>query len=84
MRSILVVALAATALGACASVSESHRQAAILQCQSVGVTQSDPEFDLCTRSYVLQANQDNLEVSYHRALNPTYEKRGLAHQWHGY
>ena len=82
MRSILAVAVAAAALTACAS--DSTRQAAVLQCESVGITRTDPQFDLCTRSYTLQANQDNLEVSYHRALNPTYDKRGLAHQWYGY
>ena len=83
MRHFLFVGLAAGVLGACAS-SESQMQAAVLQCQAVGISQSDPQFDLCTRSYRLQANQDNLEVSYHRALNPTYEKRGLGHQWHGF
>ena len=82
MRHILVVAIAAAALTACAT--EGMRQAAVRQCESVGITQKDPQFDVCTRSYTLQANQDNLEVSYHRALNPTYEKRGVAHQWHGY
>lgn len=81
MRNILIVALAAAGLCACAS--DSQREAAALQCQAVGITQSDPQFDLCTRSYTLQANQDSLEVSYHRALNPTYEKR-LAHGWHGF
>jgi hypothetical protein len=81
MRNILAVALAAAALCACAT--EGQREAAILQCQSVGITRSDPQFDLCTRSYTLQANQDALDVTYHRALNPTYEKR-LAHGWHGY
>ncbi len=82
MRHILAVALAAAALTACAT--ESMREAAVRQCESVGITQKDPQFDLCTRSYSLQSNQDNLETSYHRALNATYDKRGLAHQWHGY
>ena len=81
MKHLLVVAIAAAALAACAT--ESQRQAAILQCQQVGISQNDPQFDLCTRSYTLQSNQDSLEVSYHRALNPTYEKR-LAHGWHGF
>ena len=81
MRNILIVALAAA--GLCACSTDSQREAAALQCQAVGITQTDPQFDLCTRSYTLQANQDSLEVSYHRALNPTYEKR-LAHGWHGF
>jgi hypothetical protein len=82
MRHALAVAFAAAALAACAT--DGPRQAAVVQCESVGITRNDPQFDLCTRSYTLQANQDNLEVSYHRALNPTYERRGVAHQWHGY
>jgi len=80
MRNILIVALTA-GLGACAT--EGQREAAVLQCEAVGVTQSDPYFDTCTRSYALQANQDNLDVSYHRALNPTYDRR-MAHTWHGF
>ena len=82
MRNILTLALAAAALAACASASQ--REIAVLQCQAVGISQSDPQFELCARAYTLQANQDALEVTYHRALNPTYEKRGLAHQWHGF
>ena len=82
MRHIVVVALAAAALTACAT--ENQRLAAIRSCEAVGVTQSDPQFDLCMRSYTLQANQDNLEVSYHRALNPTYENSKIGHRWHGY
>jgi hypothetical protein len=81
MRHILVVALA---LGVCACASEGQRQAAMLQCQAVGVSQSDPYFDTCTRAYTLQANQDNLDISYHRALNPTYENPRISHAWHGY
>ena len=82
MKHVLAIALAAVAVGAC--VTENQRMAAIRSCESVGVTQSDPYFETCTQAYRLQANQDNLDTAYHRALNPTYEKRGLAHQWHGY
>lgn len=81
MRNILLFALA-IGLGGCAS--ESQRLAAVLQCESVGVSLSDPYFETCTQSYMLQANQAQLETAYHRTLNPTYEKRGLAHQWHGF
>ena len=82
MRQVLVIALAAAGLCACAS--DSMKEAAIRQCQTVGITQNDPEFDVCTRSYTLQANQNNLEASYHTALNPTYDNGKIAHQWHGY
>lgn len=82
MKQILAIALVAAAVGACAT--ESQRLAAVRTCESVGVTQSDPYFETCIRANRLQSNQASLEVTYHRALNPTYEKRGVAHQWHGY
>jgi hypothetical protein len=82
MRKILIAAVAAAALAACAN--EGMREAAVRQCESVGITQKDPQFDLCTRSYTLQANQGNLETSYRRALNPTYDSGKIAHQWYGY
>jgi hypothetical protein len=82
MRTIIVVVLAAAGLCACAS--NSQREVAIRQCQAVGITQNDPQFDLCTRAYTLQANQDTLEASYYQALNPTYEDRRISHAWHGY
>jgi len=82
MRTVFIVAIAAAGLSACAT--EGQREAAILRCHEVGISQSDPQFDLCTRSYALQSNQDALEVTDHRALNATYDKRGLAHQWHGF
>jgi hypothetical protein len=82
MRTILIVTLGVLALCGCATPSQ--REAAIRQCQAVGISQSDPQFELCTRAYALQANQDSLEVSYRRALNPTYEDRRIGHAWHGY
>ena len=81
MRTVLILVVA---IGLSACVSETQRQAAALQCQSVGVTQSDPYFDTCVQSYALQANQAQLDDAYRLTLNPTYEKRGLAHQWHGF
>ncbi len=81
MKKILAIALVAAAVGGCAT--ESTRLAAVRTCESVGVTQSDPYFETCIQANRLQANQANLEVSYHRALNPTYEK-ARAHQWHGF
>jgi hypothetical protein len=82
MRHIVIVAIAAAALTACAT--EGMREAAIRQCEFNGITRSDPQFDLCTRSYTLQANQANLETAYQQTLNPTYDDRRIAHQWHGY
>ncbi len=63
MRKIIVATWALTGLGACAA-PESVQQAAIQNCLQVGITQSDPQFPTCTRSYALQ-QQDG-------ALNRTY------------
>ena len=84
MRTIVIFAIAVGTGVLCACTSDGQREAAIQQCHTVGVSQSDPQFDLCTRSYSLQANQDNLEVSYRRALNPTYDNSKIGHQWYGY
>jgi len=81
MRNLILIGLAAVGISACANDSE--RQAAILQCQAVGISQRDPEFDLCTRAYALQAKQDSLETAYDRALNATYDRK-LPHQWYGF
>jgi hypothetical protein len=82
VKHVLVIALAATALGAC--VSEGVMLAAVRSCEEAGVTRSDPYFDTCLQANRLQANQTALDSAYRRALNPTYDKRGLAHQWHGF
>ena len=82
MRTILIVTIGALALCGCATPSQ--REAAIRQCQAVGISTSDPQFELCTRAYALQANQDALEVTYRRALNPTYENPRIGHAWHGF
>jgi hypothetical protein len=82
MRHILVAALAAAALVAC--TSDVMMQAAIRECEYNGITRADPQFDTCTQAFRLSANQANLETTYHRALNPTYDNGKIAHQWHGY
>lgn len=81
MRQIFVVVLAAGALAACAS--DGMKEAAVRQCALVGISPSDPQFDLCARSYTLQANQGTLASAYHQTLNPTYD-RPTAHQWYGF
>ena len=63
VRKILVMACAVIGLSGCAA-PESVRQAAIQNCLQVGISQSDPQFPVCARSYALQ-QQDG-------ALNRTY------------
>jgi len=63
MRKILVATWALMGLGACAA-PESVQQAAIQNCLQVGITQSDPQFPTCTRSYALQRQDGALNQNY--------------------
>ncbi len=81
MRKVLFLTCAV--IGLCGCASDTQRQAAITQCQEVGISQRDPQFDTCTRAYTLQGNQDTLETAYHRALNAVPDRK-LPHQWYGY
>jgi hypothetical protein len=81
MRKIIVTTLALMGLGACAS-QESVQQAAIQNCLQVGISQSDPEFPVCARSYALQQqdgalyrNYDLLEDMRERDRDPRMRRR---------
>ena len=63
MRKIFVSACALMGLGACAA-PQSVQQAAIQNCLQVGITQSDPQFATCTRSYALQQQDGALNRNY--------------------
>jgi hypothetical protein len=63
MRKIFVSACALIGLSACA-VPESVQQAAIANCLQVGITQSDPQFPVCARSYSLQKQDGALIENY--------------------
>jgi len=81
MRKIVFLAGAVIGLYGCAS--ETQRQAAKVQCQEVGISQKDPQFDICTRAYTVQGRQDALETTYHRALNAVPDRK-MPHQWYGF
>jgi hypothetical protein len=81
MRNIIVATCALMGLSACAG-QESVRQAAIDNCLRVGITQSDPEFPVCARSYALQQqdgalsrNYDLLEDMRERDRDPRMRRR---------
>ena len=63
MRKIIVATCALMGLTGCAA-SESVQQAAIQNCLQVGITQSDPQFATCTRSYALQRQDGALNQNY--------------------
>jgi len=82
MRKTLLLTLALAGLCGCAA-NDSQRLAAAAQCQAVGITERDPQYDTCMHAYTLQANQDSLETTYHRAANAFPDKK-LPHQWYGF
>jgi len=79
MRKILVVACAVIGLSGCAA-PESVRQAAIQNCLQVGISQSDPQFPVCARSYGLQAQDGALSQNYKTEYDPNQRYRGIRHR----
>jgi hypothetical protein len=62
VRTILVAALTGLALSACASGQDA--QQAVLDCQSVGIAPSDPDYEVCQQAYVAQKREGQLSTSY--------------------
>ena len=63
MRKIFIPVCALMGLSACA-VPESVQQSAIASCLQVGITQSDPQFPVCARSYALQKQDAALNQNF--------------------
>jgi hypothetical protein len=76
MRKILVAAGAVIGLSACAA-PESVRQAAITHCLQVGITESDPQFPVCARSYGLQQQEGALSQNFKTEYDPNQRYRGI-------
>jgi hypothetical protein len=67
MRKLIIVASLALALCGCAAPDSVRRQA-LSNCQSVGISEKEPQFASCMQAFRLQNEQDRLEQSYHDAL----------------
>jgi hypothetical protein len=80
MRKIVVLALAAAALAACAS--DRDRQVAAIRCQEVGITPSSAEYAPCTQAYMRQAHEGALEASYDELIDPTHYIVNQGRRWH--
>ena len=76
MRKILVAACAVIGLSNCAA-PESVQQAAITNCLQVGITESDPQFPICARSYALQQQEGALTQNYRIEYDPNQRDRGI-------
>ena len=66
MRTGLVVVLAGVALCACATDERVIREARA-NCQAVGITESDPQFAVCTQAMSRQHLEDRIHDTYHGA-----------------
>jgi hypothetical protein len=79
MRTLIIAASAALVLWGCATPEGVQRQA-LNNCQAVGITEKDPQFATCVRSFKLQSIQKRLERDYHEALIPVREDRRSRHE----
>ena len=67
MGKIIIVAFAALALCGCAT-SEQTRQVALANCQAVGISEKDPQFETCMKSFSYQHIEAELNENYHETL----------------
>lgn len=82
MQKLVVLALAAIALAACASATNRDIQVASLRCQEVGITPSSVEYGLCTRAYMRQAHEATLQEDYDVLLDPNAYIWNRGRSWH--
>ena len=67
MGRTIIVASALLALCGCAA-SEGTRQVALANCQAVGITEKDPQFDTCMKSFSYQRIEAELNENYHETI----------------
>jgi hypothetical protein len=53
------------------------QQRAKYHCQEVGITQNDPQFYTCARSYALQQREDVLNENYRIQADTLFHDRSL-------
>ena len=77
MRGLVIIALSALALCACAT-DQNVRQQAALNCQAVGINEKDPQFETCTRAITQQYRENRIAQTYrdtHRGPITDVERR---------
>ncbi len=74
MSKIVILASAALALCACAT-SEQTRQVASANCQAVGITQRDPQFETCMKSFSYQHIEADLSQNYHNSIRAVQDRK---------
>jgi len=78
MRNIFILTLTGLALCGCATDPSVYRQAS-LNCQAVGISESDPQFVNCTYAYTRAHLENRLETSYRDALDASPPNRQRRH-----
>jgi hypothetical protein len=74
MKRIIAAACAFIALCGCVN-PESIQLQAVNHCQEVGITQNDPQFYTCARSYALQQREDVLNENYRIEADTLFRDR---------
>jgi hypothetical protein len=72
--------VAAIGVCGCAADQALLRQAAINQCQAVGINENDPQFATCLQALTLTQREDQLRWAYYSMLNLTPSDRMTRHQ----
>ena len=67
MRKVIIVAWVGLALNACAGDNDRVERLAVANCNSVGITEKDPQFPACRKAYSEQYIEDRLTHDYHDA-----------------
>ena len=71
-----IIVVAGIGLCGCAA-PESVRQEAVANCLQVGITQNDPQFPICARSYALQQQDSVLNQNYKNKYDATLQDSRL-------
>jgi uncharacterized protein YecT (DUF1311 family) len=74
MGKIIFAASAVLVLCGCAA-SEGTRQVAMANCQAVGITQKDPQFETCMKSFAYQHIEAELNENYHETIRAVREPK---------
>ena len=74
MGRIVIAASALLALCGCAT-SENTRQVAFANCQAVGITKNDPQFETCMKSFSYQHIEAELNENYHESIRAVREPK---------
>jgi len=74
MGKIIIAASAFLALCGCAA-SENTRQVALSNCQAVGISEKDPQFETCMKSFSYQHIEAELNENYHETIRAVPDRK---------